>query len=239
MRCRFIASLVIVLAWASALAPASFAQDATGETNESSHPSTTSKIPDGLLKNEALREKLERVEEIFEAMGVGPGSWVADIGAGDGFFAIRLAKRVGVAGRVFAVDIKERPLAIISERAKQENLENIRTILTKPYDPELPPRAFDAILVSNTYHEIEDYPAVLQVLASALKANGRLVIVDRVQQEPAPLPSRAEQTAQHEIHPDYVTKELADAEFEVQRTEQSFVRTVHGQWLIVAVPSSR
>ena len=223
MRALFIASSLIVL---------SLAAPPTVHTEE-----PESKIPPDLLKNEAAREKRQKVDDIFAAMAIQPGSWVADLGAGEGFFTVRIARRVGPEGRVFAVDIRERPLEIIRERATKDELENIRTVLAEhPYNPQLPPRTFDAVLVSHAYHEFEDYRAILGVLALALKPGGRLVILDRIEEHPEPATSRAEQTVQHQIHPDFVAQELEGAGFQVQELRESFTRTINRQWLLVASP---
>ena len=120
---------------------------------------------------------------MLDALGLKPGSFVADVGAGDGYFAFHLAARVGSLGRVYAEDILEDELAKIRSRKAKQGLSQIETILGTPSDPRLPAETLDAILVVNAYHEMPEFDAMLQGMYGALKPGGLLAIID-AQDEP-------------------------------------------------------
>ena len=109
---------------------------------------------------EAPRDQWQRVTDVFDAMGLGPGSVVADLGAGGGWFTTRLARAVGPGGRVYAVDVNPISLRELREALPKE-LTNIEIVRGDEDDPKLPPGQLDAVLVVNAYHEFAEYPAVL------------------------------------------------------------------------------
>jgi ubiquinone/menaquinone biosynthesis C-methylase UbiE len=114
----------------------------------------------------------------MDALGIAEGSIVAEIGAASGWFTIRLARRVGPNGRVYAEDIQLPMIEVINRRLPRENLRNVFTVLGAPDDPKLEPNTLDAILMVDAYHEIEQPVALLRNAAIALKADGRIGIVD-------------------------------------------------------------
>lgn len=192
---------------------------------------------------EAPRDQWQRVADVFEAMGLGPGSVVADLGAGGGWFTTRLARAVGDGGRVYAVDVNPISLRELREALPKE-LTNVEIVRGEEDDPKLPPGQLDAVLVVNAYHEFAEYPAVLSKVKAALKPGGRLVLIE-------PTPRRAEdttraaQTRRHSIAMALVEGELVDAGYEIVRREPAFVsRPAHQEpngstvkptdWLLVA-----
>jgi ubiquinone/menaquinone biosynthesis C-methylase UbiE len=122
----------------------------------------------------------QKPEQIMDALGIAEGSKVADIGAGSGFFTIRLARRVGRNGVVYAQDIQQPMLESIKRRVTREGLQNVETRKSTAEDPNLPLGALDAVLVSDTYQEVaaEDRVAFLRKLSATLKPNGRIGIVN-------------------------------------------------------------
>jgi arsenite methyltransferase len=132
------------------------------------------------------REKWQEPDRVVKALGLRPGESVADLGAGSGYFTVRLAKAVGPSGKVFAVDINPGMLAHIRQRAKEEGLKNLTTVLADPHDPKLPARSVDLIFICDTLHHITDRGSYYPLLARALKPGGRLVDVD-FQKRPLPL----------------------------------------------------
>ncbi|MDQ3213043.1 MAG: class I SAM-dependent methyltransferase, partial [Acidobacteriota bacterium] len=90
----------------------------------------------------------------MDALGVGEGVVVADLGAGSGWFTIRLAGRVGPNGLVYAEDIQSQMIDSIDRRVKRLGLTNVRTVLGRPNDPRLPPASVDAVLIVDSYHEM-------------------------------------------------------------------------------------
>ena len=103
------------------------------------------------------REKEGAPQQVLEPLKVAPGSVVADVGAGSGYFSFRLAKVVGPKGKVLAVDIQPEMLELIKQRAKARKIENIELVLGKEKDPQLPADSVDLILMVDVYHEFE-YP---------------------------------------------------------------------------------
>jgi tRNA A58 N-methylase Trm61 len=186
---------------------------------------------------EADRELWQKVPEIFKAMGISAGSRVADVGAGSGFFTVRLARTVGPRGRVFAVDVNPDAVRQLQERIAREQLDNVEVNTGTHADPRLP-GSLDAVLIVNAYHEMAEHRAVLDNIRQALKLEGRLVIV-----EPIALArektSRTEQYANHEIALDYVADDLRQAGFAIAERRDRFVENLldrDTEWLIVARP---
>ena len=110
--------------------------------------------------------------------GITPGMTVADIGAGEGYYTIRLAAKVGPRGRVLAEDITPEYLRALGTRVEREHLDNVSVRLGTPDDPRLPPASFDRVLLIHMYHEIADPYAFLWHLRPALAPGGRVIIVD-------------------------------------------------------------
>jgi SAM-dependent methyltransferase len=123
------------------------------------------------------RELWQKPDQIMDALGIADGSVVADIGAAGGWFTVRLARRVGPNGTVYAEDIQPLMVEAINRRVQRENLLNVQTVLGKANDPRLP-SGLDAVLIVDAYPEIEDPVALLQSVARALKPQGRLGVVD-------------------------------------------------------------
>ncbi len=120
----------------------------------------------------------QKPDEVVRALGLRPGARACDIGVGPGYFALRLARAVGPAGRVYAIDVEPRMIAILRERLREAGLANVRPILARGGKPALPPRPCDVILIVNTFHHFPDGPATLRALARRLAPGGRIVNVD-------------------------------------------------------------
>ncbi len=130
----------------------------------------------GLLEG-ADREQWQKPEEIMDALKIAEGSVVADLGAGGGWFTVRLARRVGQSGIVYAEDIQPLMIEAIKRRVQRENITNVRTVLGTPRDSRLP-KGLDAVLIVQAYHEMEDPVALLKNAAESLKPQGRIGVVD-------------------------------------------------------------
>ena len=119
----------------------------------------------------------QKPDEIMDALNIADGSTVADVGAGAGWFTVRLARRVGPNGRVYAEDIQRPMLEAINYRVIREGLTNVRTVLGTAEDPKLPGR-LDAVLIVDVYAEVANPVSLLSDVARALEPQGRLGIVD-------------------------------------------------------------
>lgn len=141
------------------------------------------------------REAWQKPDLIMDALGIADGSVVADMGAGGGWFTIRLARRVGPNGLVYAQDIQEQMIDAINRRIQRENLRNVRTVLGTATDPRLP-TGLDAVLIVNSFHEMDEKPevilALLRNIAGVLKPQGRVGIVDFTPGDGGPGPSSEE-----------------------------------------------
>jgi SAM-dependent methyltransferase len=150
------------------------------------------------------RAEWQKPEQIMDALAIADGSTVADIGAGAGWFTIRLARRVGPNGVVYAQDVQPQMLDAIRRRVGREGLTNIQTRLGEGSDPHLPTGAVDAVLVVDVYPEVERRVTFLRNLAAALTPNGRIGIVNYLPGKggPGPSPSEGVRVAQAEVEAD-------------------------------------
>lgn len=128
--------------------------------------------------DEEARDRLNEAERVMDAADVRPGMTVADIGAGEGYYTVRLAKRVGPQGRVLGEDIMPEIIDALGRRINRENMQNVSVKLGAPDDPKLPPASFDRIFLIHMYHEITEPYAFLWRLYPALKPDGEIIVVD-------------------------------------------------------------
>jgi predicted methyltransferase len=151
------------------------------------------------------RDQWQKPDLIMDALSIADGSKVADLGAGGGWFTIRLARRVGPNGRVYAEDIQRSMIEAIERRVARENLANVIAVLGTATDPHLP-SDLDAVLIVDVYHELEDPVTLLKNAARTLKPTGRLGIVGYNPGNGGPGPA-----ADQRIDPDAVVKTAAAA----------------------------
>ncbi|HTM32137.1 MAG TPA: class I SAM-dependent methyltransferase [Vicinamibacterales bacterium] len=130
------------------------------------------------------REAEEEPARAIEALDIKPGMTVADIGAGSGYYTVRLARKVGADGKVYATDIQVGMLSIIQRRAAMEKLTNIVPVLGAADDPKLPPGSVDLALMVDVYHELAAPQAFVRRLREALKPDGRLVLIEFRKEDP-------------------------------------------------------
>lgn len=182
----------------------------------------------------------ERIARLTKALGIGPGSMVADVGAGGGDYTVKLAREVGAAGRVYAVDVSPSALTRLRTRIASEKLDTVQVIEGAAADPRLPAGALDGALIVNAYHEMTEYASMLQRIREALKPGGRLVILEPIA-DGARAHGRDQQTRQHQIAPEIVIREVRAAGFDIVALEDPFkpsrAHSDHSEWLLVAVPS--
>jgi ubiquinone/menaquinone biosynthesis C-methylase UbiE len=144
-----------------------------------SHPTSTPYAGDLSIFEEPGRDQRLQIDRVMDLLKLKPGSTIADIGAGSGWFSVRAARRVGPHGRVIAEDINSKAVAYIQQRAQREHFANIVPLLGTPDDPKLTPNSLDAALMLKVYHEIAHPPLLLANLRAALKPGARFGIIDR------------------------------------------------------------
>ena len=125
------------------------------------------------------REERLQINRVMDVLGIVSGKVVADVGAGSGWFTVRAARRVGGGGLVYAVDINPEAIRYVAERAKKEELRNVKTILGKADDPMLPAGSVDVVLLLKTYHEVAQPMALLENLRAALRPGAKVGVIDR------------------------------------------------------------
>jgi SAM-dependent methyltransferase len=144
---------------------------------------------DWLERNERVGE--EEPDAAIEVLKIAKGASVADIGAGSGYMTVRLAKRVGPAGTVYANDVQPQMLEMLRRRLEKEKIANVTLVQGTVDDPKLPPASVDLELMVDVYHEFSQPQAMLRGLRQALKPGGRLVLLEYRKEDPS-IPIRLE-----------------------------------------------
>jgi ubiquinone/menaquinone biosynthesis C-methylase UbiE len=160
---------------ASAHSPAQTPDAPPGEQRKTSEPYTG----DLSVFDSPGREDRLQIHRVMDLLGIAPGKSVADIGAGSGWFTVRAARRVGGSGVVYAVDINPEAIRYVGERARKEQLQNVKTILSQADNPLLPAGSVDAVLLLKTYHEVARPVVLLQNLRAALRPGAKVGVIDR------------------------------------------------------------
>jgi ubiquinone/menaquinone biosynthesis C-methylase UbiE len=145
------------------------------------------------------RDAWQKPDEVVKALGLGPGQTACDVGAGPGYFTLRLARAVGPTGLVYGVDVEPKILDALRERVGASGVRNVVPVLGLADDPLLPPGSCDVILIVNTYHHFPDGPAYLRRLGFALKPRGRLVNIDFEKRETPVGPPLAQRISREEF----------------------------------------
>jgi len=181
----------------------------------------------------------EMKRRVVEILHLKPGDTAADVGCGDGFYTIPLARFLGPSGKVYAEDISDAELVKLREHLGKEGLKNVEVIKGAVDDPQLPADRLDAALIVNAYHEMIEHEAMLPHILAALKQTGRLILMERISNQFEPF-SRAEQIKVHQLGTNFAEHELEEAGFEVIELHDPFTeRADDGDgksrwWVIVA-----
>ena len=164
------------------------------------------------------RDAWQRPDQIMDALQIGENSVVADLGAGGGWFTVRLARHVGPNGHVYAEDIQPEMIQAIERRMQREGLKNVTTQRGTADDPLLPAGALDAVLIVDAYHEIENPVALLRNVRTALKPSGVVGIINSKKDGGGPGPAMDER-----VDPEQVVKDARAAGLELRKRE-TFLR---------------
>jgi len=158
---------------------------------------------DWLIRPERLRE--EEPDRMLAALDIKKGSVVADVGAGVGYHAWRLAEIVGPTGRVIAEDIQEDMIQLLRRNIEDRKLRNVEILLGTPTDPKLPLRSLDLVLMVDVYHEFSEPVTMMKHIQNALKPEGRVVLVEFRKEDPSvpiqPLHKMSAQEVRSELEP--------------------------------------
>jgi len=163
------------------------------------------------------RDAWQRPDQIMDSLQIGENSDVADLGAGGGWFTVRLAHRAPN-GRVYAEDIQPQMIEAIERRVHREGLRNVKTVLGTPTDPKMPAGSLDAVLIVDAYHEIEQPVTLLRNTAKSLKPTGTIGIVNFKRDGGGPGPAMEER-----VDPEQVIRDARAAGLELRKRE-NFLR---------------
>jgi SAM-dependent methyltransferase len=160
------------------------------------------------------RDEWQRPEAVLDFIGLAPDARVADLGAGTGYFAMRLARRVP-RGRVLANDLEPDMVRYLGERAAKEGLSNLTAVQGRPDDPALP-EAVDVAFMCNVYHHLEDPVGYFRKLAAQLRPGGRVIVVDFEKDAPSDVPGPPPEMR---VARDVLVADLERAGFELVRAD--------------------
>jgi len=152
----------------------------------------------GLLEG-SDRDAWQRPDQIMDALQIGEGSVVADLGAGGGWFTVRLSRQVGPNGHVYAEDIQPQMIKAIERRMEREGRRNVTPLLGTADDPQLPAAKMDVVLIVDAYHEIERPVALLANVVKSLKPGGVVAIINFKKDGGGPGPSIDERVGPEEV----------------------------------------
>ena len=158
------------------------------------------------------RESEDNPAKAIQALQIKPGMTVCDLGAGSGYYTVRMSRLVGPTGKVYAVDIQPRMLELLDRRLKSAGINNVVPVLSTEDDPKLPPKSQDLILLVDVYHEFARPQVMLRRLREALKDDGRLVLLE-FRKEDTSVPIRLE----HKMSIAEVKMELEPEGFRVDK----------------------
>ncbi|HEY9487695.1 MAG TPA: methyltransferase domain-containing protein [Chryseosolibacter sp.] len=185
----------------------------------------------------AERDMWQRSEELIGMLKISNGSRVADVGCHEGYMTFKLAKVVGKSGIVYAVDVESGKIEKVRKRAEENSLSQIRVVKGDFNNPKLPANALDAVIILDTYHEMDDNEEILQHIKFALKKGGRLLICEPIAESRRQL-SRNEQEQKHELSMGYALADLKRAGFKIDFQKDNFVDRMKEKgdmmWVVVA-----
>lgn len=183
------------------------------------------------------RDQWQRPEDIVKWLQLTKGSNVADIGSHEGYMTVKLASKVGVEGKVFAVDVLQNRLNLLADHLKERGIVNVITIKGDYDNPHLEPNSLNGALIIDTYHEMDNHDDMLSHIKLALKLGGRLVVCEPIATDRKTL-SRSEQERKHELGMNFALQDLQKAGFKIVFKQDPYIdrEKIKGDkmWIIVA-----
>jgi ubiquinone/menaquinone biosynthesis C-methylase UbiE len=187
------------------------------------------------------RDGWQRPRELISRLKITAGSKVADIGCHHGYMSFKLAAIVGAGGKVFAVDVEQDKLNKLTEYADANKITNLIAVKGDYDNPHLPDGTLDAVIILDTYHEMDDHDAILVHVKAALKPGGRLLLCEPIA-ETRRGKSRTEEEGRHELEMNFAIEDLRRAGFNVIEQIDRFIdrEKIKGDkmWIVVATKPS-
>ena len=184
------------------------------------------------------RDKWQKVPELIKLMGIEKGMKVGDVGCHEGYMTIHLSDFLGDEGKVYSVDVVKDRIEKLKKLIKKEKRNNVVPIIGKYDDPLLPENTLDAVIIMDTYHEIDNGTEVLKKVYKSLKESGRILILEEIKTYRIEN-SRSSQTSRHDIALRYVKDDLETAGFVIEKEIPDFGRWENKEeeqmWILVAV----
>lgn len=193
----------------------------TASPSAQQRPTSTPYTGDLSIFESDGRDERLHIDSVMKVLAITPGKNVADIGAGSGWFTVRAARKVK-SGMVYAVDINPEAIKYIDNRVQKAQLHNVKTILGKAGNPELPPDSVDAVLLLKTYHEVAEPVDLLRNLRSSLRPGARVGIIDR-----------DGNGTDHGIHKQIVLHEADEAGYHLLEEHDNLVIDDHMDYFLV------
>lgn len=182
------------------------------------------------------RDRWQKAEAIIQFLRITTGSIVADIGCHEGYMTVKLAKVVGATGTVYAVDIEAGKLERLKKNLAERNIKQVVPLLGEPDDPHLPKGTLDAVIILDTYHEMDAHDEMLGHVMDALKPGGRLILCEAIA-DSRRRSSRDEQERKHELGMSFALEDAQKAGFTVVYKADPFVDRLAEKgdkmWLLV------
>ena len=175
---RFVVLSVMVVAGVLLVTSTSPAEPLAQQSRRQREPARTMSYRGAPWLERVERAREERPDEVIDAMQLQPGDVVADIGVGSGYFARRIAERVGPEGKVYGVDIQPEMLQILEEALEKEGIANVEPVLGGADDPNLPTGVIDWILLVDVYHEFSEPAGMLARMRESLAPGGRVALLE-------------------------------------------------------------
>jgi len=183
------------------------------------------------------RDRWQRASEIIRELAIKPGGKVADVGCHEGYMTVKLSALVGPSGKVYSVDVNQSKLDKLKNNITKRNITNVEMIKGDYDNPKLPLNMLDAVIILDTYHEMDDHDKILQHIKASLKPGGRLVLCEPIAEERRTL-NREDQEKKHELGMNYALDDLQKAGFSIIKKLDPYVDRSKEKgdkmWLIVA-----
>ena len=186
----------------------------------------------------AARDKWQKAGELIKLLNITSDSEVADVGCHEGYMTFKLAGKVEGSGAVYAVDVDAGKIEKVKKRAQENNLPQIKVIKGDHDDPNLPFHRLDAVIILDTYHEMDKHDEILKHIKTSLKTGGRLLICEPIADSRRSL-SRSEQKKKHELSMEFALEDLKKAGFRIFYQKDNFIDRTKEKgdkmWVVVAV----